>query len=271
MNLSITKILLYSISVFILTACGVKKADVKLEKLPRVKTNILVDRLDSLSSSKPEHFYSKISTSYRSSNASYNFKTSLRIRKDSAINAYVTYANFLIATTMITPETLTIVNRRQKCYIQENMKYLKRNFGVDFEQENLEELLLGMPVDWDKNEKYFQLHDPYNYIISSHRKRQLKKADKKDDYDDIILLYYFDKQAKNLEKIIIESPIDTTQVNIHYKERRVIDNVSVPELIDVNITTPRDTIGIEMEYNKTKVNQRKKLYLAIPDDYEECQ
>ncbi|MDX1445452.1 DUF4292 domain-containing protein [Lishizhenia sp.] len=271
MNRSITKILTLTVISVVLTACGVQQVNDKLDKLPRMKTNDLVDVLDSISLLKPEHFYSKISTDFSDGHVSYSFKTSLRVRRDSAINAFITYANIPMITAMITPDTLTIVNRREKCYIQENMEYLKSILGVEFKQRNLEEIFLGQPIDWNKDEKYFQIHDPYNYIISSHKKRQIKKADKKDDYDEIILLYYLDNKAQNLNKIVIENPIDTTHIEVNYKKRQMVDSLNVPELVDVLITTPRDTINIAMDYNKTKVNQRKKLYLAIPDDYEECQ
>lgn len=271
MNRSITNILTLSFIAFLLVACGVQQVNDKEEKLPRVKTNDLVDILDSLSFLKPEHFYSKISTDFSDGHVSYSFKTSLRVRRDSAINAFITYANIPVFTAMVTPDTLTVVNRREKCYIQEDMNYLKSVLGVEFKQRNLEEIFLGLPVDWNRDEKYFQINHPNYYIISSHKKRQIKKADKREDYDEIILLYYLDKQAENLSKIVIENPIDTTHIEVNYKEREMIDGLLVPELVDVFITTPRDTISIDMEYNKTKVNERKKLYLAIPDSYEECQ
>lgn len=171
---------------------------------------------------------------------------------------------------MVTPDTLTIVDKRNNCYIKEDMGYMKNTFDVDFQHHNIEELLLGLPVGWDPDEEYYQIKDPYNYIISSHNKRNLKKSSK-DTTGSVYIRYYLNEALDNVKRIIIDSPADTTTIDINYFSRELIDGYSVPNEADVTVKTPRDTIYVDMRYTKTTVNEPRVLYLAIPDKYERCQ
>lgn len=256
-----------------LNACSSSKKaqEEKAEKLDKVKEMVLIEKLDSLSKLKPEHFYTKISAKYADSQYKISFKTSVRMRADSAMHALITFARIPIYNSMVTPDTLTIVDRRNNCYIQENMGYLKETFDVDFQHQNLEEVILGMPLGWDSEEEYYQIKDPYNYIISSHNKRRLKKVKKdKDDSGDVFIRYYLSNNQNELERVIIDSPSDTTTIDVRYFQREMIDGYNVPVDGDVKIYTPRDTINIEMKYTKTSVNDPRVLYLAIPEKYERC-
>jgi len=254
-----------------LVGCGSSKNEFGKEKLPKVKSQELINRLSQLSKLKPEFFYSKISSKYEDSEYNVSFKTNVRMRKDSALNAFVTFARIPIYNTMITPDTLKMVDKRGKCYTVESVSYLKKTFGVDFEHKNIEEFLLGMPIGWDDNEKYHQINDPYNYTIASHNKRQLKKAEKDNEKAiDVYIKYYLTDDAKNLSKIIIDSPTDTTHIKVDFLTRQFIDGYSVPNKAEIRVETPNDTLFIDLNYNKVTINEPKKLFLAIPENYEQC-
>ncbi|MGB0932817.1 MAG: DUF4292 domain-containing protein [Lishizhenia sp.] len=271
MSQYITKALfLIGISAF-LVGCSSSKIDIGKEKLPKVKTQRLINRLSELSKQKPEFFYSKISSKYEDSEYNVSFKTNVRMRKDSALNAFITFARIPIYNTMVTPDTLKMVDKRGKCYTVESVSYLKKTFGVDFEHKNIEEFLLGMPIGWNDDEKYHQINDPYNYIIASHNKRQLRKAEKDDEKAiDVYIKYYLSDDAKNLSKIIIDSPTDTTHIKVDFISRQFVDGYSVPNKAEIRVETPNDTLFIDLNYNKVTINEPKKLFLAIPDSYEQC-
>ena len=257
--------------IFSLFACssGRRTMDESTEKLPRIKEDRLIEVLDSLSKQRPDHFYSKISSKYTDSEYKVSFKTSIRMRADSALHALITFARIPIYNCMVTPDTLTIVDKRNNCFIQEGMSYLKNTFDVDFQHQNIEELLLGLPVGWDSEEEYYQIRDPYNYVVSSHNKRRLRRSDK-DMTGDVYIRYFLTDEANQIKRIIIDSPADTTTIDINYFLRERIDRYDIPNEADVRIETPRDTIFIDMKYTKTTVNEPTVLYLAIPEKYERC-
>lgn len=272
MHRSITNSFFVITFILLLVSCGNRKQEVEenTEKLPKVKEKILINRLDSLSKQRPEHFYTKLSSKYSDSEYNISFKTSIRMRTDSALHALITYARIPIYNSMVTPDTLTIVDKRNNCYLKEEMIYLKNTFDVDFQHSNIEELILGMPIGWDSDEDYYQIKDPYNYIVSSHNKRKLRRQSK-DDSGDVYIRYYLSKNTKELERVIIDSPVDTTTINVNYFSHEMNNGYNIPQAGNINIETPRDTINIEIEYNKSSVNDPRVLYLAIPNRYGKCE
>ncbi len=257
----------------LLFSCAKQMTDVQLEKLPRKKTQELISTMDSISHIKPTFFYTKIATEFSDTNRNISFKTSIRMVKDSAINTLITYAKIPIINSIITADTVKIVNKRDKCYIIQSLGYIKENFGIDFNYRNLEELILGMPLDYDTTQKYFQIHDPYNYVISSHKKREMKRLDRNGrqiERDDILVKYFLTDDATNLKGMIIESPSDSTTIQVDYLSREFVQGYNLPKDVFIKITSPRNEMRITLSYDKAEIDQPQPLFLVIPEGYEEC-
>ncbi|PWH85333.1 hypothetical protein DIT68_10375 [Brumimicrobium oceani] len=253
-----------------LVACGSKR-NMDLEntdKLPKVKEEILINRLDSLSKQRADHFYTKLSSKYSDSKYNVSFKTSIRMRADSAFHALITFARIPIYNVMVTPDTLTMVDKRNNCFMIENMEYLKTTFGVDFKHKNIEELVLGLPIAWDKDTEYQQIKDPYNYVVSSLSKRRIRRQDSEEE---VIIRYFLSEDTESLKKVIIDSPKDTTTITVNYYGREMVSGFSIPLEGNINVETPRDTLFVDFQYNKTSVNDPRVLYLSIPNKYEKCE
>ncbi len=242
---------------------------VPVEKLPKKKDKELIETLDSLSNIKPKTFYSKLSVDYKDTTRDISFKTSLKIVTDSAVNAIITYAKIPIVTTMITNDTITLVNKKDKCYIIQTLSYIKENFGIDFTYTNIEELFLGRPLDYNVEQKYFVINNPYQYNISSHKKREKKRFERKAK-EDIIINYFLTNDAKELKKTIIESPSDSTEITVDYTSRQLEQGINIPKNVLIRIKTPRNNIFLKMEYEKVEVNEPQELIIVIPENYEKC-
>lgn len=260
----------------LLISCSKKIVILNPDRLERRKTAELIETLDSLSLRKPNFFYTKIATKFKDTNQSVSFKTSIRMVKDSAVSALITFAAIPIFNSMLTPDSLTILNKRAKCYTKAKLSYLKENFGYAFDYKNVEELILGLPLGYDTNQKYFQIHDPFNYIISSHRKREIRrndkgKPDRKSDDDEIIIKYFLTNDAKGLKRMDIESPGDSTRVQVEYISRSTTDNYDIPKEVSIRVFTPRNVIRVNMDYDKVEINQPQPLVLVIPEGYETCE
>jgi len=253
----------------ILVSCASQKAISEQVKLERRRTNDLQLVLDSIAVKKPDFFYTKISTSYNDTNRNVSFKTSLRMVKDSAMNLLITYAKIPIVNSIITKDSLTIVNKKDRCLIRKDLGYIKESFGIDFNYKNLEELFLGLPLDYDINQKYFQIHDPYNYILSTHRKQKIKRFEKKSK-EDLVIKYFINNEVNHLKGMEISSPSDSTVIVVDYKSRELIDGFNLPKEVSIHIVTPRNSILIDLNYEKSEINQRQPLILVIPEGYEKC-
>jgi hypothetical protein len=259
----------------LLTACAKQLVEAPKDKLQRRKTQELLLVMDSLSHKKPGFFYTKIKTDYVDTNRSVSFKTSIRMAKDSAINALITYASLPIVNSIIKVDSVTIVNKRDKCFIQQSLGYFKENFGIDFDYANIEELILGMPLDYDTTQKYFQIHDPYTYTISSHKKREIKKKDRLDRdrnpaKDDIIINYFLNDNLDGLKGMYLESPDDSTSIKVDYLTREFTEGYSIPKDVHIEIKSPKNVINVDMQYDKVEIDQPQELFLVIPEGYEKC-
>lgn len=258
-------------SILILSSCSKKLIAENLEKVPRIKTNELLDALDSISSQLPKTFYSKISTKYKDNTQDVSFKTSIRMVKDSAMSALITFATFPIYNSLLTPDSLAVVNKRSKCFTKTQLSYIKDNFGISFDYKNVEELILGRPLAYDIDQKYFQIHDPYNYIVSSHRKREIKRSEKKEKFhDDIIIKYFLTNDLKNLKKMEVESISDTATIEVNFLKWEMEENYSIPSEVNIRILTPKNQIDISLNYEKIQINVPQTPFLVIPEEYEEC-
>lgn len=271
----------------VLGSCARRPVDVKPVKLEKRKTNELIQVMDSLSTIRPNSFYTKIKCHFSDTNRRISFKTSIRAVRDSVINPMITYAGIQIVNSLIRPDSLFISNRKDKCAIRTTMNYIKESFGVDFDYRNVEELLLGLPVAYDTTQKYFQINDPYNYIISSHRKRIVKKETKNkhdkenqrrerdrngNDNDDqeVIIRYFIHPSLKSISRLVIDSPEDTTHISVDYIDRDTVDTYLIPKEVVIDIVTARNHIVLTMDYDKTEINLPQEIYFVIPEDYGDC-
>lgn len=278
----------------VLGSCARRPVADKPIKLEKRKTSELIHAMDSLSGVRPNSFYTKIKCHFSDTNRRVSFKTSIRAVRDSAINPIITYAGIPIVNSLIRRDSLFISNRKDKCAIRTTMGYIKESFGVDFDYRNIEELLLGLPVAYDTTQKYFQINDPYNYIISSHRKRIIKKENKNkhekennhdrdnnprrdrngndDDSEEnnVMIRYFIHPSLKSIHRMVIDSPEDTTHISIDYIDRDTVGTYLLPKEVVIDIVTARNHIVLTMDYDKTEINTPQEIYFVIPEEYGNC-
>lgn len=278
----------------ILASCARRPLEQKPIKLEKRKTSELIHVMDSLSVIRPNTFYTKIKCHFSDTNRRIGFKTSIRSIRDSIINPMITYAGIPIVNSIIRRDSLLISNRKDKCAIRTTMNYIKESFGVDFDYRNIEELLLGLPVAYDTTQKYFQINDPHNYVVSSHRKRIIKKENKtkhekerekenannprrerigngnEDHEDEVMIRYFIHPSMKSISRLVIDSPEDTTHISVDYFSRDTVDTYLIPKEVVIDIVTARNHIVLTMDYDKTEINTPQEIYFVIPEDYGNC-
>lgn len=253
----------------LLAACGSTRDAVLDDSGGRFKEEEMLEALDRLSSMEIGNFYSKINTQFTDSSRNVSFKTSLRIANDSAVSAIITYASIPVVNALITPDSVKISNRKDKCYLLRDLAYFREEFGVDFSYENIEELLLGKPVAYDKDGEYFKAPDAPGNSVCSHKKRDIRKNERQ-NVREIITYYTLDDSLHNLSKMQIISPEDSTMIEVSYLEREVIEGFELPLHIVVDIYAPRQRITVDFEYRKSHINKPEEIHFVIPENYEKC-
>lgn len=276
--------IVFGISLLVwLGSCARRPQQEDLVKLDKKKDKELIETVENLSLKRPNTLYSKIKCHFSDTTKSVGFKTSLRMVKDSAINTLITYASIPVVNALITPDSLNIANKKDKCAIRTTMRYIEESFGVDFEFKNMEEILLGIPVAYDSTEKYFVINDPYNYIVSSHRKHKARRELRNNRIEHqgpahrrveretpFIIQYFLNSDLRSLKRVIINSPDDTTQITLDYYSRDSIADFLIPKNTVVTIVTPRNKIVLTLDYDKTEVNVPQEIRFIIPEEYGIC-
>jgi hypothetical protein len=260
-----------------LTACKTQELVAEqsnTDKLPKIKDKELIDRIDSLSHIEPKTFYSKLALTYQdlskpADEGEISVKTSIKIVSDSAVSAIITYARIPVVTALVTQDTLSVVNKRDRCFTVASLDYLKDLFGVDFSYENIEEIIYGKPLDYQITQKYFVDNDPFQYSISTHKKHDRKKPDRK-QRDDLMIQYRLTDDAKALKQTRIWSLEDSTEVSVVYQERQQLNGYDLPLKVEINIRTPKKTLLLTLLYERIEVNEPQELIIVIPESYEKC-
>lgn len=256
------------LAVVSLASCS-KKTTGDQDKLPKVKPAELFHALDSLSKSRPSSFYAKMSTKYKDSTRAQSFKTTVRSKSDSLMKATITVLRIPFVHALFSNEIVQISNRNDKCYVKESVMNFSADFGVDVSLKNLEEMILGLPLGYESDRKYFIEKDPYNYVVSSHSKMQINAIQKKQKRD-IVTEYFLSSDRKSLKKVVVNSYFDTTQLVIDYSGTKAAEGFNFPESAEVEITTPKGTISIDWTYSKVRINQKEDFNFVIPETYERC-
>lgn len=251
-------------------SCARQNIDGQMDELPKVREGQLVKALKDIADQEFDSFYSKISTTYEDTAQKVSFKTSVRMVQDSALNALITFARIPVINALCTPDSVQISNKREKCFIKEDIAFLKSSFGVEMDLIDVEDLILGWPVGFDRKAKYRRTNDNQPYTLCSHTEKDIEKVIQKGKRE-IIAYYTLNVELNALSAIELYSPYDGTRVKIQFVEREVIEGYIMPKIVTMEIEAPKQTINIEMEYKKTRINQNEEIHFVIPESYGRCE
>ncbi len=266
--------------VVLAVSCAPRELAEKPIRLEKKKEKELIAALDSIHQLRPNTLFTKIKSSYSDTAKSISFKTTIRLVKDSFADVIISKMNLPVASALITTDSISIANKLQKCFIQKDLSYFKEIFQVDFNYQNLEELLLGLPIGFDTTQKYFQINDPFQYLISSVKKKDFRREfrnrndrnrnNRRNDDNNVVFVYQLASDLKSIKRMSLNSPNDTTSIEINYLSRDSIDTFLLPNEVSVVIKTPRNRIVIDLDYGSTSVNELQEILFTIPKGYETC-
>lgn len=248
--------------IFFASSCAKKIAEVVIADPiiePKIKDKVLRDALDSLSLLKVKTFYTKMKVDYNAEKQNLSFRASVKIVTDSAMNVIFSYANIPIINSLMTNDSLKIIDRQAKCYTKERLSYFSELFGIDFSYQNIENLIMGRPMTKEFNELFFVEKAEYDSIL---RDTSAK--------GNLIVNYSLNSETKKLVMTKIFKPSDSTEIQIRYISTQVISDFAVPNEIKISILSPKDKIFIGLEYDKPEVDKKLELVFIIPEKYEIC-
>ena len=238
-----------ALAILTLSACKTPK-DIEVSEQGAVASEALVFALDSLSEKSFESYYTKIATSYQDSSRSLSFKTSAWMVADSAANFLITFAKFPVVGALVTKDSVHVVNRREKCFKLASLDLLSNQFGTQLTLDNLQDILLGIPTNFNKENTYYQTSPDKSLTLCTHGKKDIEQI-RLENSDSIVTYYTLTEDLSELEKMTLISFKDTTEIHLVYNSREMIDGFNAPTSATVRILTPepRDHGGARIHKN----------------------
>lgn len=213
-------------------------------------------------------FYSKIGIDYSDSSRSNSFKATVKMKVDSAFSGTLSVGPVIGASYLVSKDSIFFTDKMKNCYFKENINYLTGIFGTAIAYEFFQSLILGLPLGLDTEIKYNYKHTRDFYILSSYKKKDLRKIE--DEEEDIFVQYYINTTTLHLDRIAIQVPSDTVTIDINYLNRIDYEGFFLPEQTNIKIVHPGDSILINMDYGSVKLNECKEIDINIPDSYVKC-
>jgi hypothetical protein len=279
--------------VLALGSCAKKKEIEKPVKLQNKSPKYLVNKL-SANQQNFEYFFAKYTAHTIFDNKKINFKGSIRIKSDSIIWVSLTKLGGVELVRMVlTNDSVKFINKWDKEFYAGKLDDLKDFGGISVDYKTLEDLFIGKPFDFNKDDKYKSSNDNVYYLLSSKSKSKIRKVtqvtdndslltlgmemkDKKYDKvvskeseDDLILKsYYLMPQSFLLTKQSINLIAQQQAIEIAYDDYELIDNLYIFALNQViRIATLEKSSRLDIKYTTIKINEPMSFPFKISKKY----
>lgn len=260
-------ILLFAISFIFITGC--KRPIESSTPLPNKGVPYVTKNLER-TVKNPDWYGSKIATKLYQKGEKNTFKTSVRIRRDSLIWLSIMKGPIPVAKAMITKDSIKAVVTINKQYLEKDYDFLKEKFGMELDYYMLQELLLGNPIGYNKRENYKLLKDSSFYLLSTHNKRQLEKALERlprNEEKQYIMRYWINPSTFKTKNMLFNHLSDSSSLEINNISFKQEDEFMLPAEINLEAINPRDTVSIEMNVSKFKINKELSFPFKINPNY----
>lgn len=233
------------------------------ENLQKENDASLLFRLDSLSRITPKTFYSKLSVDYADSSQEVSFKTSIKIRTDSATQLIVSYLNVPIVLANVSPDSVILVDKREKCYSIKPLDYFNELLGIDLSLINLEELILGKPLYFNALHSHKLQSEIPMLVLSTTIARKNKK-------DSVLVNYIFNPSKNELGGVEVIIPSEEISLKVTHLSHQLVNGIHVPYESKIVIETKLNLINLRIRYEKTEINNSLEFNFVIPANYATC-
>lgn len=228
------------------------------------------------------------------------FKTSLRIRKDSAIWMSISPAlGIEVARVLITKDSVFFINRINSTYFAGDFAYFSNLLNTEVDYELLEALLVGNPIEKFSPEDFIVFQEKNQIVLSTHKKRLVKKTlnkqervEKLEKKDKLEKAERIESKEKNI--ITKATPADTSAyvqtiwlnadnykieeyryrdinpdklLHIFYSNFQNVSNHLIPHELKL-ILSGRQSAKLNISFSKITLNGEVSFPYTVPEKYE---
>ncbi len=205
--------------------------------------------------------------------ANNSFTATIRCKKDSAIWISISPAlGIEVARLLVTKDSVKLRNGLKKTYFVGDFNYLSKLINTDLDYDMLESLILGNSVAfYDEDEKLHSSTIFGNYIVSTIRKRKLKKVIQKNEMSkELSQTIWLEPVNYRIDKISFSDPQSNRSFIALYSNLQKVDSLVLPMKGRFEVNAER-MATINFEYSKVTLNTPLTFPFSIPESYERKQ
>lgn len=207
-----------------------------------------------------EYFESRTKIKYNEDRQKITGNANIRIKKDSLIWLSISPSlGIEVTRSIITPDTIIVINRMDKEYYTFNFKQLSDYFSFQIDFNLLQSILMAnLPID-------IRPQDEITSIPGYTKVNQKSGL--------LLIDSYVNSDLRKIETVIIKELFSQNQLSLKYSNFTELQNSLFPKLCMVNLTydTPNGPLvtSVDIEHNRVEVFNDKplKFPFSVPDKY----
>jgi len=210
----------------------------------------------------------KIKTKFKSrEKQNIAFGTFVKIVKDSSIHATISIATIPVVVALITPDTLKFINKKEQKYFVGGIDYVKSLLKTDISFYEIQDLLVGNPVKLKPTDSHYLIEEENEVFLSSKSKNALLALKKSNLPSSEWLVKYWVNGLYKTGRTVVENDSEKTVIEIIQADYNKVDGQFFPNRTQAEIATPKDSITIQLNYQRVKINTGVVFEFSIPDHY----
>jgi hypothetical protein len=245
-------------------------------------------------------FSAKVSTESDINGDKMNFKTNLRMRKDSIIWMSISPAlGIEVARMIVTPDSVKFIDKWNDKYYLGTHEFIEDKVNIELDFGMLQDLAIGNPILYDPEEKFKGTKDDEGYILTSRSKAKVRKitgvkysrknveamedsivldVDEKrydrviekmdeDDNDLIMKRYWLGPDNFKVVRIIINDLLNLRSIEADYEKFEEIEGKLVPVHMNYQVVDSTQVANFNMEYTRVKLDKVTTFPFTIPEKF----
>jgi hypothetical protein len=217
---------------------------------------------------KTKTFSAKVSAETEINNQGNSFTANLRIKKDSAMWMSISPAlGIEVARVFITRDSLKFTNRINGTYFKGDYRYLNSLLQIELNFSMIQSILLGNIYLHYAKEKYNCDKDNLSLILSSLKKRQIKREEDINIPQVLTQELFYSVEQQKITSMNLQDYRPQRRFAVNYDSFLEIENEKVPTSIIVKANAEK-AVEIKLIYSKINLNKEVNLPFSIPESYE---
>ncbi len=215
---------------------------------------------------------SNVNTMFEGEDKSFDAK--VRLRKDSLMLITIELLSIDFAKVLISKDSIKLVDYHHKKYFKGDFNYINDLLNADLDFNVIQSVIIGNSAEFvNEDEKLKPVTDRVNcnYMLSTERKKRLRKIEKgEEDLRKALQIITLNPDNFKIIKNEFVDPTANRSFTANYSDFKTKDSIFAPYHVDIDIKAERN-MNIKIEYVRIEVDKPQKFTFNIPSKYEKIE